>query len=349
MAFDFLAPFTGEPTMQAAANQRQLYGQILPQVSGIYDTARIGGIGALQAGQSGALDAINQGVATGRGDIERFLPGRLAALSQSVNDASNALYRGENLAAGAYQPLSEASGRYGTRAGTASGAYERALGLAPSNDPYGGFLQSPGYQFALNQGLEAIKRNANARGEAEGGNAWRAASEFGTGLALQDYQNYLNNVFRQQQLNAPLEAQGLGTVGSGRANVYSGTAARLGDLNAQYGRDVSGVLGGTGQSLADLSLRGGLASGDVFTGTGAREANVYTGLAPSQAQNLFGLGGQIAGTYGSEAAAQTQGPLNLYNLAINAGKTVAGIPDLGGKANSLQLGRAFLPGYGEAY
>jgi len=75
------------------------------------------------------------------------------------------------------------------------------------NDPAGvmnkvgaGYQESPGYQFQLKQGLNAAN-NAAAAGGMLGtpANQYNAAS-FATGLANQDYYNYLNHALGQYQL-----------------------------------------------------------------------------------------------------------------------------------------------------
>jgi hypothetical protein len=56
------------------------------------------------------------------------------------------------------------------------------------------FRNTPGYQFALQEGSNAIGSNAAARGMFQSGATGKALSKFGTGLADQTYQNYMQNL-----------------------------------------------------------------------------------------------------------------------------------------------------------
>lgn len=53
--------------------------------------------------------------------------------------------------------------------------------------------QTPGYQFAFDQGLQGIDRGAAAKGTLQTGGTLKAEQTFGTGLADQTYQNAVGN------------------------------------------------------------------------------------------------------------------------------------------------------------
>lgn len=57
--------------------------------------------------------------------------------------------------------------------------------------------QTPGFQFALQQGIQGIDRGAAARGTLDTGGTIKAEQEYGTGLASQYYQNAVNNALQQ--------------------------------------------------------------------------------------------------------------------------------------------------------
>ncbi len=63
------------------------------------------------------------------------------------------------------------------------------------------FQQSPGYQFARDQGLQAIQRSAAARGTLLTGGTLKALDQYGTGVANQDYNNYFNRAYQTNQGN----------------------------------------------------------------------------------------------------------------------------------------------------
>ena len=54
--------------------------------------------------------------------------------------------------------------------------------------------QTPGYQFALDQGNQAINRSAAAKGMLNSGNVLAELSKYGQGMASQGYQQQLNNL-----------------------------------------------------------------------------------------------------------------------------------------------------------
>lgn len=65
---------------------------------------------------------------------------------------------------------------------------------ATTGNPFAGFQSSPGYQFQLNQGMGAINNSASARGGVNSGATLKSLQQFGTGLANQDWYNYLNQL-----------------------------------------------------------------------------------------------------------------------------------------------------------
>ena len=61
---------------------------------------------------------------------------------------------------------------------------------------------TPGYQFAYNQGLEAVNRTAAAKGQLGSGNRLYDLTKFGQGLASQTYNNtvsQLSNLLNRSQ------------------------------------------------------------------------------------------------------------------------------------------------------
>lgn len=107
----------------------------------------------------------------------------------------------------------------------------------------------PGYQFAKQQGEEAINRSLGATGNVFSGRALKAAQDYGTGLADQTYNDAYN---RWLQGNSQLAgAAGTGLQATGAATqVYD----NQGNINANntlaksniLSRTLSSVLGGSG-------------------------------------------------------------------------------------------------------
>ena len=56
------------------------------------------------------------------------------------------------------------------------------------------FQSSPGFQFALNTGLDGVSRQLAAKGMSDSGNALAELTKYGTGLASQEYGNTLDRL-----------------------------------------------------------------------------------------------------------------------------------------------------------
>lgn len=106
------------------------------------------------------------------------------------------------------------------------------------------FRQSPDYQFALKGGGEALDNSLAAKGGALGGNAIRAQTEFGQGLATQNLQNYLSRL--SGMAGQGIHAGGyLGSIGTGVGAQVGSTSNNLGNNFMAGGTaDASGILGG---------------------------------------------------------------------------------------------------------
>lgn len=170
-------------------------------------------------------------------------------------------------ALGAYAPLAALGKKYG--AGT--DLYLDALGTngaAGNARATGSFQAGPGYQFALDQGLNALNRRRAAGGMLDSGNSDLDAIKFGTGLADQTYGDWLT---RLGGLVNPEMAATSGAA-TGQAGVYGGQAA----LDTGRATDLTSILGNTtsGQANANNLQAQGEAAG---------------------AKNLLGLGSSILG------------------------------------------------------
>lgn len=117
-------------------------------------------------------------------------------------------------------------------------------GYGPLNKPFSlsDFQQSPGYNFQLQQGENAVLNNASATGGIGGGNTLKALTTFGQGVANQDYWNAYN-AYTAQQNQTFGQLQTL--AGSGQ-----NAAANLGALGTQVGSSVGNNIIGAGNASA---------------------------------------------------------------------------------------------------
>jgi hypothetical protein len=148
----------------------------------------------------------------------------------------------------------------------------QAAGTAALNrlsDP-SAFEASQGFLFARDQGLDAIKTQQNSLGRLASGNTLAALTQFGTGLAQQDYNNWWN---QQNQL----AGMGLNATGN------------MASLNAGNAGSIANLLSGQGAARADGIVGSTNAWGNALTGVmGALDGS---GMAPT---GPGGSGGGIA-------------------------------------------------------
>lgn len=126
------------------------------------------------------------------------------------------------------------------------GQYEAALG--PS------FQQSPGYQFAFDEGVNAVDRAASARGMLNSGARLRELTRFGQGMANQEYGNYMNRLAALAGIGQSATGQ-TAALGANAANNASalqmagGQAQAAGQVNS-----ANAMLGGLNQGFGLYSL-----------------------------------------------------------------------------------------------
>lgn len=226
----------------------------------------IGGIGSAFIGSSAAKTASD----------DQLQAAELAA--QTEKDAEAQQLQMFDTAQGAEQP-------YNT---VGQGASQTLASLYGINGPGGGtgaptpqslnaFTQSPDYQFALDQGTQAMQRSAAAGGTLISGGQLKAGQEFGQGLATQQYGNYFNRLLSLSQLGQSAAggiASAAGTAGSNIGNTATGIA------NAIEGQGQAAASGVVGSANA---LTGGLNSATSGLSTAALISALGGKLGPSAA------------------------------------------------------------------
>lgn len=134
--------------------------------------------------------------------------------------------------------------------------------------------QTPGYQFTLEQGTNAIDQNAAANGTLMSGNTGKALEDYGQGLASttyqQDYQNALNTYMANYQ-----------TLMGG----------------AQLGQTSAGQLGQEGAEAAfntsNLALTGGAQQAQQINNAAAARASGYIGQANAVGSTINNINSQL--------------------------------------------------------
>jgi hypothetical protein len=161
----------------------------------------------------------------------------------------------------------------------------------------------PGYQFNLQQGLDAIQRSAAARGGLQNGGTLKALSGYAQGQASNEYQNAYSRFMNNQntQFNRLSSIAGLGQTANGQL--------------AQSGMENAGALGSIGMSGANAqgaaSIAGGQMWGNTLSSLGGQIGN--NAMSASMMNRLFPQGGAGMGSMGGIGSTNLSGGFSMPN------------------------------------
>lgn len=201
------------------------------------------------ANEKRAAEAQQTGLTTGMNLGNIYLDN---GLKQANKDYAGAL--------DAYSP-------YASSGAAANTAYSDALGLngsAGTTSARQMFTASPGYDYSVNQALQAVERRAGAQGQLGSGQTGLDTVNAAYGLANNDYNAWLD------RLNG-LNSQGL-TAANGQAGVYGTMGAA--DLATNSGK-------------ADYSWKG-------YTGIGDSQSDYEKGLDATGMNQIGAITGGLA-------------------------------------------------------
>lgn len=194
--------------------------------------------------------------------------------------------------------------------GGAVGQLMSNLGLpgGTGTDPTAALSQTPGYQFGLNQGIEARQRAAAATGQRLSGAQQRGLQQFGTNYALQQawqpYMSALQNLSGQGLGAATTSGNWAMAAGAESANnIMSGANAMAQAQIRQQQADQMGLM-------SALGLGAGILAAPFTGGTSLLGAGI-SGL-----QGAFGGGGASPG-YGGGGADLGSNYAGMYSGAFN--------------------------------
>lgn len=268
-----------DATMQGIAEERRQYNQTRRDLAPWRNlgTEAIGGINALLDSSGDLTRKFNQ---RDFGIGERYR-GQMAGLTQPYTD---------NIGAAADQ--------YTGDLGDAQDRYRQAMSQQ--------FEASPGYQWSLDQGREAIERSSAAGAGVLGSATQKSLLDYSQGLAGQEYQNFLNN--RRQDA--------LGQYGVDTQTAGSMYGTRVNALTDAFRAD-SG-LAGLGYDTRQASMAGDYARrtddwNRHTTAAGLGQTATTQGVAAGQ-----GTSSAVAGLYGNIGQAQGARAVNVGN-ALNSG------------------------------
>lgn len=141
---------------------------------------------------------------------------------------------------------------------------------------YRGFKETPGYQFQLDQGLDAVKAMAATRGGFRTPRTAQALMTFGQGLANQEYGNYMNRL-------AGVTDMGMGAAGN-QAQAGNALAANGGNtIMAGGNAAANGFIGAANAGASGIAGIGNAFTSGIQNGIGAwqYQKNLANGLKPA--------------------------------------------------------------------
>ncbi len=127
----------------------------------------------------------------------------------------------------------------------------------PSQFSYnaGTFQQDPGYQFALQQGQQAIQRSAAAKGGEVSGGSLKDLAAYTTGMAAQDYGNAYQRAQGTYQQNY---SDAFNTYNSNQANTFN----RLNSV-VNTGLGANAAVAGTSENFANNASQIAIGAGNA--------------------------------------------------------------------------------------
>lgn len=230
----------------------------------------------------------NQGLQQGYNALSQNYDQARGALTSNYGDASS-LYK--NLLS-SYAPGVQA---YGDATGT-NGAAGNARAVQ-------NFQSAPGYNFTMDQGLQALNRTHAAAGNLNSGNADTDTLKYATGLANQGYQQYVQNL-------SPY-FQGQGSATAGAAGVSTGLGTNLANLYGAQGAAANANYTGQGASNAAATMNN--------YNVGQNQLGALLGVGSLALGGVGGVGGLGGITGGFGGNGFSLGPTSVGGAPVSGG------------------------------
>lgn len=171
--------------------------------------------------------------------------------ASATRDASNAAIQAQKDALAQQQQL---SAPYTGLGQSAMGAYQNLLGIGKGGQvdaqkALQTLQQMPGYQFQLQQGLDAATARANAMGMGLSGNTLQALTNYGQGLASTSYQQELQNLLQPIQIGQAAAAGQAANVGQAYGNIGNIGMNQANMMAGIRSNEAAGLAGAIGQGV----------------------------------------------------------------------------------------------------
>jgi hypothetical protein len=264
-------------------------------------------LGSLVSGFIGAGGAAEAGNAAGNAGWTTFQNGLNAAGSAKAIESPYLMggYAGTNallqaLGIGQLGGINEDGGVNSTAYGQTS----LDKSVSPSEAGANGlanFRASPGYQFRLGEGINALDRSASAKGMNLSGEQARAISDYGQNTASSEWNNYINQLAGLAGIGQNAAASTNNAATSAYNNGNDSLMKGLMGQAADYSNSANALASGIGNAINSLGSLATFGLGGGFGGIGGGQVGGYTlasappggyGGYPGYAQTLPGFGGQ---------------------------------------------------------
>lgn len=221
---------------------------------------------------TGVATAIGVGAVAAAGATVYGAGEASSATKDAANTAANAQNTAQQNAIAQEQP-------YNQLGQSAMPQLQALLGLTSSGGPTSAatnantlatLQNTPGYQFANQQGLAGVTNNAAATGMLGSGNTVQALDQYSQGLADQTYQGQVSNLQNVVNTGQGAAAGVAGTItstGNNLANIAVNQGNNLANIDVNEVAGLSRIAGGAGNSFMTQNTLAGLNNpgGSEFT------------------------------------------------------------------------------------
>lgn len=273
-----------------------------------------GVLDATKAGQAGLQQAVGQG----RTDLQTGLQTGIGDVQTGMNRANTTLGGAINSIVGNVSPYMQA----GNQGITGLMQYAQQNPQFSFDNPQQ-WMNSPAYQWQLQQGLDAIQNSAAGRGLGVSGNTLKDLTQYGQGLASTYYNDAFNRALQTYQTNrqstlgnlttligagqfgAQQANQAQGNLGAQQAANQMGAGQFGGQANLSIGNLLANLGLGGAEDIARLGLQGATTAGNFGSAAGAARGAGILGQGNAFSRILGGLtdggdgGGGLLGAIGS--------------------------------------------------
>ena len=301
---------------EQAGETRQL-GQI--------DTGQTTATNAINRGADLSLSALDTGYTTGRNDINTHFDAGRAVLGQGLENSVGTYNRNPAILQGAADRSDAFYAPLGAEANRGYSAYGDAAGIngaAGQDRARSNFRAGPGYQFMVDEGVNAAARAANATGMGASGNTMDAVTRLGTNMADQEFDDYVARLNPYLTL-APNIAGSRAGIQTQLGQDLAANNAAIAGLYTGYGKDAAGLLAQEGTSLASLASGHGSNVANIRTGQAGNLSNIATNAGASRSNIIGGTNDSLTSLGTSGMVAGQQGNANAWNAGMQVANLAA--------------------------